>query len=87
VRIKWINAIILKWSRGRAGLGGGYRLRLLTRDLETGQVTEMGGGVFPIEEGIEDKDAHADAVQTGEDWVAAATGKEFAASDEHRTTE
>ncbi|NHZ66628.1 hypothetical protein [Massilia genomosp. 1] len=54
----------------RAGeLGGGWRLRL----LEDGE--EVGGGVFPPVEGIEDdqesdKAAYSDAMDEGEDWLA-----------------
>jgi hypothetical protein len=70
-----------------AELGGGYRLRLLAGDQETGDFIEMGGGVFPIEEGVDEKDAQAEARQTGEDWIAASPEEEFAASDEHGSTE
>jgi hypothetical protein len=44
-------------------LGGGWRLRLLETEIE------VGGGVFPVEEGVSEEDAHADALQTGEDWL------------------
>jgi hypothetical protein len=45
--IGWKNAIMMKLSRGPTELAGGYRLRLLGRDRETGDWLEMGGGVFP----------------------------------------
>jgi hypothetical protein len=52
-----------------ADLGGGWRLRLFDGDVE------MGGGVFPPEQGVEDateadKQAHADAMEEGTAWVA-----------------
>ena len=52
-------------------LGGGWKLRLL--EQEGGEETEMGGGLFPPEpeQGISADDAYADAVQMGEDWLAA----------------
>jgi len=34
-----------------AAVGGGWRLRLIGRDLETGGEVELGGGVFPVEPG------------------------------------
>jgi hypothetical protein len=34
-----------------AAVGGGWRLRLIGRDLETDGEIELGGGVFPIEPG------------------------------------
>lgn len=52
-----------------AALGGGWRLRLIGRDLETGMETEMGGGVFPVEDGQDTRDAYADAMQTGQEWL------------------
>jgi len=52
-------------------VGGGWRLRLFGKDLETGQDVEMGGGVFPVEEGQDDKDAYAEAMLTGQEWVQA----------------
>lgn len=47
-------------------LGGGWRLRLLEDD------TEVGGGVYPPEPdlGITSDDAHADALEAGETWLA-----------------
>jgi hypothetical protein len=50
-------------------LGGGWKLRLLQREPD-GMEIEMGGGVFPPEDGISEDDAYADALQTGEDWLA-----------------
>jgi hypothetical protein len=49
-----------------AELGGGWRLRL----LEKGE--EVGGGVFPPENGTEEgmTDAYGDAMAVGEDWLA-----------------
>ena len=32
-----------------AAVGGGWRLRLIGRDLETGGEIELGGGVFPVD--------------------------------------
>lgn len=56
-----------------AAVGGGRRLRLFSRDPETGEHVEMGGGVFPGECG-EDcgnvYDPYADAMQVGEDWLS-----------------
>lgn len=54
-----------------AALGGGWKLRLL--EQEGGEEIEMGGGVFPPEpeQGISADDAYADALRTGEDWLAA----------------
>jgi hypothetical protein len=46
-----------------------------------------GGGVFPIEEGRNENDAHAEALQTGEEWLASSAGKDFMASDEPGTAE
>jgi hypothetical protein len=53
-------------------LGGGWRLRLLATE-PNGEETKMGGGVFPPEpeQGISADDAYTDALQTGEDWLAA----------------
>ncbi len=50
-------------------LGGGWRLRL----VEDGQ--EVGGGVFPPVDGIEDakeatEAAYSDALDAGEDWLS-----------------
>ncbi len=52
-------------------MGGGWRIRFFGRDLETGQEIEMGGGVFPVEDGQDEKDAYADAMQTGKEWLQA----------------
>jgi len=38
-----------------ASLGGGWNLRLIGRDLETGQESEMGGVVLPIQDGEDAK--------------------------------
>jgi len=46
-------------------------IRFFGRDLETGQEIEMGGGVFPVEDGQDEKDAYADAMQTGQEWLQA----------------
>jgi len=50
-------------------LGGGWNLRLIGRDLETGQESEMGGGVFPIQDGEDARDAYQDAYGAGLDWL------------------
>lgn len=52
-----------------AELGGGWRLRL----LEVGE--EVGGGIFPPEEGIEDAEealsnSYSDALDEGEAWLS-----------------
>jgi hypothetical protein len=49
-----------------ASLGGGWRLRL----LEAGK--EVGGGVFPPEDGSKEalKAAHADALEEATSWLA-----------------
>ena len=52
-----------------AAVGGGWRLRLIGRDLETGDEIELGGGVFPVEPGEDERDAYADAMQTGQEWL------------------
>jgi hypothetical protein len=50
-------------------VGGGWRLRLIGRDLETGVEIELGGGVFPVEPGEDERGAYADAMQTGQEWL------------------
>jgi hypothetical protein len=40
-----------------------------------GEWIEMGGGVFPIEEGMNENDAHAGALQTGR-RLAGGVGRE-----------
>ncbi len=50
-------------------IGGGWRIRFFGRDLETGQEIEMGGGVFPVEDGQDENDSYADAMQTGQEWL------------------
>ena len=53
-----------------AAVGGGWRLRLIGRDLETGDEIELGGGVFPVEPGEDERDAYADAMQPAKnDWM------------------
>jgi hypothetical protein len=44
-----------------AGVGGGWRLRLIGQNLEIGAEVELGGGVFPVKPGENEKDAYADA--------------------------
>lgn len=51
--------------------GGGWRIRFFGKDLETGQEIGMGGGVFPIQDGQDEKDAYSDAIQTGQEWLQA----------------
>ncbi|HUD73738.1 MAG TPA: hypothetical protein VMQ76_01600 [Terracidiphilus sp.] len=53
-----------------AEVGGGWQLRLIGRDEETGEEIDMGGGSVPAVEGEEDKDAYADLLEVGEDWLA-----------------
>ena len=50
-------------------LGGGWRLHLFGRDLETGEEIEVGGCVFPVDNREADKAAYADAMRFGEDWL------------------
>ena len=60
-------------------LGEGWRLFLYQKNPETGEIVDMGGGVFPVSayaSGLEDdskeaasKEAYADAMQTGQDWL------------------
>lgn len=50
-------------------VGGGWRIRFFGRDLETGQEIEMGGGVFPVEDGQDERDVYAEAEQTGQEWL------------------
>jgi hypothetical protein len=57
-----------------AVLGGGWKLKLLKDGVE------VGGGVFPPEAGASDLQAaldaaHADAMDTGEEWIAAWTSE------------
>jgi cytosine/adenosine deaminase-related metal-dependent hydrolase len=37
--------------------------------LDTGGETELAGGVFPVEEGEDERDAYADAMQAGQEWL------------------
>jgi hypothetical protein len=53
-----------------AALGGGWQLRLIARDEETGEEVHMGGGVIPAAEGEDDKDAYAELLEVGDDWLA-----------------
>ena len=48
-----------------AAVGGG--LAPAFRDLETGGEIELGGGVFPVERSEDERDAYADAMQTGQE--------------------
>jgi hypothetical protein len=50
-------------------VGGGWRLRLIGRDLETGGEVDLGGGFFPVEDGEDERDAYADAMQAGQEWL------------------
>jgi len=43
---------------------------LIGRGEETGEEIDMGGGVIPAAEGEDDKDAYADLLEVGEDWLA-----------------
>jgi hypothetical protein len=52
-----------------AAVGSGWRLRLIGRDVETGAEIDLGGGVFPVEVGEDDRDAYTDAMQTGQEWL------------------
>lgn len=70
----------------RPNLGGGWRLRLIEQcdgvDIEMGggvfpsertvptERTGLSVGTVPFESGLEQDAAYADAVQTGEDWLA-----------------
>ena len=56
-------------------LGGGWRLHLFGRDLETGEEVEMGWGVFPVDPSEADKAAYADAMRVGEDWLRLNNGE------------
>jgi hypothetical protein len=53
-------------------LGGGWRLRLLEEE-EGGHEIEMGGGVFAPDVGYTEKDAYAEALEVGEDWLTIST--------------
>lgn len=62
-----MDACTYSLEKRSANLGGGYRLRL----LEDGE--ECGGGVFPLDayEGPDqDRQAKADAIAEGEEWMA-----------------
>jgi len=54
-------------------LGEGWRLYLYEENPETGEVVDMGGGVFPVaaygsgEKAF--KEVYADAMRNGEDWL------------------
>jgi hypothetical protein len=53
-----------------AEVGGGWQLRLIGRDEETGEEIDMGGGAVPAVDGEDDKDAYAELVEVGEVWLA-----------------
>jgi hypothetical protein len=53
-----------------AALGGAWPLHLIGNDPETGAEIEMGGGVFPIESNVGEKEAFADGLETGQLWLA-----------------
>jgi hypothetical protein len=50
-----------------AEIGGGWQLRLIGRDEETGEGIDMGGGVVPAVAGEDDKDAYGELLELGED--------------------
>ena len=54
-----------------AHLGGGWNLCLIGEYVDSGGELEMGGGVFPADGEEANKAAHADATETGEDWLSA----------------
>ena len=54
-----------------AAVGGGWRLRLIGRDLETGGEIELGS--FQSNPAKDERDAYADAMQTGKEWLDDAT--------------
>jgi hypothetical protein len=49
-------------------LGGGWNLRFLEQQPD-GSDIEMGGGVFPVTEGMTEQDTYADAYETGLNWI------------------
>ena len=49
---------------------GGRRPATPAPRKEDGEEIEMGGGVFRPEPGSSSDDAYADALETGEDWLA-----------------
>ena len=53
-----------------AALGGGWQLRPIARDEETGEEIHMGGGAIPAAEGEDDKDAYAELLEMADDWLA-----------------
>jgi hypothetical protein len=53
-----------------AALGGGWQLRLIARDEETGEEVHMGGGVISAAEGEDNKDAYVELLGVGDDWLA-----------------
>ena len=57
-----------------AALGGGWRLRLFCLDPETGESIEVGGGVFPVAAGEDDKDAYRDAMETAQECMGPEPG-------------
>jgi hypothetical protein len=64
----------------RSRENSGQNLQILADSTDLGKST-------PIGEGMDEKEAHADARQTGKDWQAASAGKDFLAGDEPGTTE
>ena len=51
-------------------LGRGWQLHFIARDMETGTEIEIGASSFPAEIDEDTQAAYADAMQTGEDWLA-----------------
>ena len=51
-------------------LGGGWQLRLVGRDEETGEEIDMGGGAIPAADREDDKDAYAELLEVGDNWLA-----------------
>lgn len=53
-------------------LGGGWRLRLIGLNENTGNEEEYGGGIFPVEPNVDSNESYTDALQTGIDWLGEA---------------
>lgn len=53
-----------------AQIGGGWQLRLIGRDEETGEEIDMGGGVVPAIVDEDDRDGYAELMEVGQDWLA-----------------
>ena len=51
-------------------LGCGWRLYLFGFDPETGDEIGLVGGVFPVEPAVDEKQAHTDALEAAEQWLA-----------------